>query len=64
MPDKTDWEALMDGAFGRRSRPAAETSARRDAEQARRELEELMARQPAAPAAPDTPFAEIGRAHV
>ena len=51
MPDKTDWEALMDGAFGRRSRPAAETSARRDAEQARRELEELMARQPAAPAA-------------
>ncbi|HIX34744.1 MAG TPA: AAA family ATPase [Candidatus Gemmiger avium] len=41
----------MDGAFGRRSRPAAETSARRDAEQARRELEELMARQPAAPAA-------------
>ncbi len=51
MPDKTDWEALMDGAFGRRSRSAAETSARRDAEQARRELEELMARQPAAPAA-------------
>lgn len=51
MPDKTDWEALMDGAFGRRSRPTAETSARRDAEQARRELEELMARQPAAPAA-------------
>ena len=51
MPDKTDWETLMDGAFGRRSRPAAETSARRDAEQARRELEELMARQPAAPAA-------------
>ena len=51
MPDKTDWEALMDGAFGRRSRPAAETGARRDAEQARRELEELMARQPAAPAA-------------
>ena len=51
MPDKTDWEALMDGAFGRRSRPAAETSARRDAEQAQRELEELMARQPAAPAA-------------
>ncbi|WP_243423950.1 AAA family ATPase [Gemmiger formicilis] len=51
MPDKTDWEALMDGAFGRRSRPTAETSARRDAEQARRKLEELMARQPAAPAA-------------
>ncbi len=42
MSDKTDWEALMDGAFGRRAaRPAADDTRRR-AEQARRELEALM----------------------
>lgn len=51
MSDKTDWEALMDGAFGRRPRPAGEEDIRRRAEQAQRELEQLMEHQPAAPAA-------------